>query len=65
MMFRVSIIITIDFCFVPGFIDIFMLSLLVVGGVFDLNVCLQSFIYWSYLQWRHDALELGLYEVKC
>jgi hypothetical protein len=66
-MFQVSRIITIDFCFVPAFIDLFMLSLSVVGGVFDLNVviCFQSFIYWSYLQWRHDVLELGLQEIKC
>jgi hypothetical protein len=61
MMFRVFGIITNDFCFVFGFIDLFMLSLLVVGGVFYLNVviCLQSFISWSYLQCRHDTLELG------
>jgi len=61
MMFWVSRIITTDFCFILGFIDLFMLSLLVVGGVLFLNVviCFQSFISWSYLQWRHDTLELG------
>jgi hypothetical protein len=60
-MFRVSRFITADFCFVLGFIDLFMLKLLVVGGVFDLVVviCFESFFFWSYLQWNHNALELG------
>jgi hypothetical protein len=60
-MFRVSRFITADFCFVLGFINLFMLNLSIVGGVFDLVVviCFESFISWSYLQWKHNALELG------
>jgi hypothetical protein len=60
-MFWVLGFLTTDLCFVLGFIDLFMLRSLVVGAILDFNVviCLQSFISSSYLQWRHDALELG------
>jgi hypothetical protein len=38
-----------------------MLSLLILGGVLILvaMICVESFISWSYLQWRCDASELG------